>query len=95
LKQTISKLEADNAELQEQIRLATESYEDVENQRDLTESKLSLLERSSKNTYHQLMSLKASYDALTTKLRLADKRASAAIKRVAYVESQLSYTQVS
>jgi hypothetical protein len=38
LEQTISKLEADNAELQEKIRLATASY--FEKQRDLAESKL-------------------------------------------------------
>jgi hypothetical protein len=53
------------------------------------------LERWSENTYHQLVSLKASYDALTTQMTLAEKRVSAAIKQAACVESQLSNTQVS
>jgi hypothetical protein len=100
LKQTISQLEAVNDELQEQTGSAAARYDEVQQRRDLADSKFAELEHSREDTLHQLVSLKASSDIVTAHVELEEKSVDklyvkrAATRWVVAVENKLSKTRV-
>jgi chromosome segregation ATPase len=89
-----SKLEADNANLQRQLSLATAKYEETVNLRDVAESKLLHLEHMNENLNQRLSNLELSYKDLSSNLEQVQARESAAAKRVAVLEELLSKKQV-
>jgi nitrate/nitrite-specific signal transduction histidine kinase len=85
--QMCSQLEADKADLQRQMSLATAKC-------DLAESKLKVLEHMIEDRDQRLNDLQASYEALSSHLEQVQARESAAVNRVAVPETHLYENQV-